>query len=108
MNIAVVTNTIPNTRISRFSAMGHVPGDSAAQMGVVLSISRTSMIEKGSAWPGFFRFCSVPFSGKALLGVKAKAPAAWRAFNIGARFGKEFFYSNKNDARHVVLGEVVI
>ena len=49
MNIAVVTNTIPNTGISLpfFSYGGTSLVILLAQMGVVLSISRTSMIEKG-------------------------------------------------------------
>lgn len=49
LNIAVVTNTIPNTGISLpfFSYGGTSLVILLAQMGVVLSISRTSMIEKG-------------------------------------------------------------
>ena len=49
LNIAVVTNTIPNTGISLpfFSSGGTSLVILLAQMGVVLSISRTSMIEKG-------------------------------------------------------------
>lgn len=48
LNIAVVTNTIPNTGISLpfFSAGGTSLMILLAEMGVVLSISRTSMIEK--------------------------------------------------------------
>ena len=49
LNIAVVTNTIPNTGISLpfFSYGGTSLVILLAQRGVVLSISRTSMIEKG-------------------------------------------------------------
>lgn len=49
LNIAVVTNTIPNTGISLpfFSYGGTSLVILLAQMGIVLSISRTSMIEKG-------------------------------------------------------------
>ena len=48
MNIAVVTNTIPNTGISLpfFSYGGSSLMILLAEMGVVLSISRTSTIEK--------------------------------------------------------------
>lgn len=48
LNIAVVTNTIPNTGISLpfFSAGGTSLVILLAQMGIVLSISRTSSIEK--------------------------------------------------------------
>ena len=48
LNIAVVTNTIPNTGISLpfFSHGGTSLVMLLAQMGVVLSISRTSMLEK--------------------------------------------------------------
>ena len=93
LNIAVVTNTIPNTGISLpfFSYGGTSLVILLAQMGVVLSISRTSMIERGSALAGL-PFLLHSFQREALLGVKAKAPAAWRAFNIGAR-SEEFFYS---------------
>ena len=48
LNIAVVTNTIPNTGISLpfFSYGGSSLMILLAEMGVVLSISRTSTIEK--------------------------------------------------------------
>ena len=48
LNIAVVTNTIPNTGISLpfFSYGGTSLVMLLAQMGVVLSISRTSNLEK--------------------------------------------------------------
>ena len=48
LNVAVVTNTIPNTGISLpfFSSGGTSLGMLLAQMGIVLSISRTSAIEK--------------------------------------------------------------
>ena len=48
LNIAVVTNTIPNTGISLpfFSYGGTSLLILLAEMGVVLSISRTSTIEK--------------------------------------------------------------
>ena len=48
LNIAVVTNTIPNTGISLpfFSYGGTSLVLLLAQMGVVLSISRTASIEK--------------------------------------------------------------
>ena len=48
LNIAVITNTIPNTGISLpfFSYGGTSLVLLLAQMGVVLSISRTSAIEK--------------------------------------------------------------
>ena len=48
LNIAVVTNTIPNTGISLpfFSYGGTSLDLLLAEMGVVLSISRTSTIEK--------------------------------------------------------------
>ena len=50
LNIAVVTNTIPNTGISLpfFSYGGTSLVILMAQMGVVLSISRNSTIEKAS------------------------------------------------------------
>ena len=48
LNIAVVTNTIPNTGISLpfFSYGGTSLVVLLAEMGIVLSISRTSSIEK--------------------------------------------------------------
>jgi cell division protein FtsW len=48
LNIAVVTNTIPNTGISLpfFSYGGTSLVILLAEMGIVLSISRTSTIEK--------------------------------------------------------------
>lgn len=48
LNIAVVTNTIPNTGVSLpfFSAGGTSLVMLLAQMGLILSISRTSNIEK--------------------------------------------------------------
>ena len=66
LNIAVVTNTIPNTGISLpfFSYGGTSLVILLAQMGVVLSISRTSMIEKGSALAGLSAFAPFLSAGK--------------------------------------------
>ena len=65
LNIAVVTNTIPNTGISLpFFSYGASLVILLAQMGVVLSISRTSMIERGSALAGLSAFAPFLSAGK--------------------------------------------